>query len=142
MTLEENKAIVRRVFDEVINQANFATADELVTPDFVGYTAGVAGQLRGPAGLKQFVTMMRAAFPDLRLTIEDQLAEGDTVATRYTIDGTHRGPLQGIAATHREVNWTGITIHRLAAGKLAASLVNLDMLGLLQQLDAVPDPGR
>ncbi|MGH2617515.1 MAG: ester cyclase [Thermomicrobiales bacterium] len=140
MSAEENKAIVRRVFEEVVNQAQLATADELFTPEFVGYTAGVAGQVRGPEGLKQFVTTFRAAFPDLRLSIADQVAEGDKVVTRYTITGTHHGPLQGIPATEKRVSWTGITIHRLADGKLAEAWVNLDMLGLLQQVGGMPGP--
>jgi predicted ester cyclase len=86
----------------------------------------------------QFITANRAAFPDLRLTIEDQIAEGDKVVTRFTARGTHRGKLPGIAPTGKQVTTTAIIINRYTGGKIAESWINGDILGLLQQLGVIP----
>ena len=137
---EENKAIVRRALEEMFGQWNLAVADEIYDKDFVGHAA--PEEIRGPEGIKQFVSMNRSAFPDLQFTIEDQIAEGDKVVTRWTARGTHKGELMGIAPTGKQVAFTGITISRIVDGKAVEGWVNRDALGMLQQLGAVPAPGQ
>src|SRR5262249_47337156 len=97
MSAEENKAIVRRYLEEGFHRRNPAAVDELVAPDFVHHDP--VNPLHGPAGLKEYQAVLFAAFPDLRLTLEDIVAEGDKVVVRYTMTGTHRGAVAGIAPT-------------------------------------------
>ncbi len=135
---QENKALIRRAIEEVYNQGNLATIDELVASDFVMHAP--SGDIPGPAGAKQFVTMLREAFPDLHLTIEDQVADGDRVVTRWTSEGTHLGEFQGIPPTGKHGTMTGIDIDRVVDGKVVECWVNEDDLGLLQQLGVIPAP--
>lgn len=137
---EQNKKLVRRLIEEVWNRGNFAVADELVASDYVGHTQ--PDETYGPEGYKQFFATLREAFPDLQFTVEDQIAEGDRVVTRWTARGTHQGEFQGIPPTGKQASVTGITVKRLANGKLVEGWTNADMLGLLQQLEAVPAPGQ
>ena len=130
---ENNKAIVRRAYEEVWNQGKLDVIDEIFAADLVGHIAG-SPDIHGPEGLKQFVTMYRTAFPDLQFTIEDQLAEGDKVATRWTSTGTHKGELMGIPPTGVQVKSTGICIARIAGGKFVETWPHSDDLGMLQQL--------
>ena len=132
---EENKAIVRRLGEEVWNKGNLAVVDELVSADFVGYGPG-RRVTRGPQELKQVVTRMRTAFPDLRFTVEDEIAVGDMVVTRWTGRGTHRGEWRGIAPLGKQASFTGIAIRRIAGGKIVERWVNADQLGLMRQLGA------
>ncbi len=143
MTLEQNKALVRRVLDEVWSQGTLAVVDALYAADFVSHQhshPAAPQDLRGREALKAFVREFRAAFPDFSDSIEDQVAEGDLVVTRFTSVGTHRGPLMGLAPTNKQVRWVGISIDRIAGGKLAENWVSWDMLGMLQQLGAVAWP--
>lgn len=140
MSTEENKAIVRRVYDEVINQGNFAVADELFSSIFV-YRAPGSPEFRGPEGFKQLIAMYRAAFPDLHLTVEEVLAEGGTVVSRYTARGTHRGDLMGIPPSGKQVAIPGIVISRFADDKVVEDFEILDHLGMLQQLGVATIPG-
>jgi predicted ester cyclase len=113
MDAERNKAVVRQALTEIWSEGNFAAADELYAPDFVSHQHGhPAGprDVRGVDALKTFAAEFRAAFPDFHDTVEDQIAEGDKVATRFTSAGTQTGPLMGIAPTHRHVEWEGISI--------------------------------
>ena len=135
--LEENKAIVRRFGDEVWNKGNLAAVEELVAPEFVGCGPGER-VTRGPKELKRVVARMRAAFPDLHFTVEDEVAEGDRVATRWTGRGTHRGKWRGVAPTGKQVTFTGIAIRRIAGGKIVERWVNTDQLGLTIQLGGGP----
>src|SRR5215469_5743106 len=96
---EENKAHYRRTFEEVFNQGNLALVDELVAPDYLNHEVPPDMKSRGPDSTRQVVRMLRTAFPDLHVTIEDLVAEGDTVAGRVTMRGTHLGPFQGRAPT-------------------------------------------
>jgi len=137
--LEENKAIGRRAFEEVWSQGKLDVIDEILTADFVGHIAGSPG-IQGPESYKQFATMYRTAFPDLKFTVEDQIAEGDKVVNRWTFTGTHKGELMGIPPTGIQV--TGIDIYRIAGGKILEAWVNGDALGMWQQLGAVPKPGQ
>jgi steroid delta-isomerase-like uncharacterized protein len=135
----ENKAISRRADEELFNRGNLDVADELFTPDFVYHDPG-GGELRGPENVKGYAAMLRAAFPDLHQTIEDQIAEGDKVAYRWTARGTHEGELMGIAPTSKRVTFTGIAVARLADGKIQEIWENYDALGMMQQLGVVPSP--
>ena len=138
MSEEENKAIVRRVNDEVWNMGNLEAIDELIADDFVTTVIGAPEQIRGPDGFRDFVLMYRKAFPDLRLTIDDQIAEGETVVTRWTATGTHEGELMGIPPTGKQATTPGININRISRGKLVDGWGIFDQLGLLQQIGAVP----
>ena len=132
----DNKALVRRLIDEALNKGNLAVVDELVAPSYV-YREPTAGEVRGPDGLKKMVTMYRNAFPDLRITIDDQIAEANRVVTRWTGRGTHKGELMGVAPSGQEVTVTGILITRLADGKIVEEWENYDALGMMRQIGAV-----
>ncbi len=137
---EQNKAVIRRGIEEVYNQGNLDTVDELVSSDFVAHMS--SGDVQGPEGMKQFAASLREAFPDLQVTIEDQFADGDMVVTRWTARGTHTGTFNGIPATGRTGAVTAIDIDRFVDGKAVECWSNTDDLGLLQQLGVVPAPGE
>ena len=137
MSVEENKAIVRRVVD-AFNRGDWAVVDELFAADYVDHDRARGDLPPGPAGVKQAWGMLRAAFPDLHATIEDLVAEGDRVAVRGVIRGTHRGELMGIPATGRQVAMPLIDVNRIAGGRLVERWAEADMLGLLQHLGIVP----
>ena len=122
------------------NQGNTAVFDELLAANYIGHDP--SGPIRGPEGFKQFYAMYSTAFPDTHLAIEDQIAEGNEVTTRWTATGTHRGPLMGIPATGKQVRVAGITITRFATGKEAEAWFSYDTLGMLQQLGVVPPCAR
>jgi predicted ester cyclase len=130
-----NKALDRRVFEEGWNKHNLALLDELY-PDCVWYRPDT-GELKGEA-LKQFVASVYAAVPDIRFTIEDQVAEGDKLVTRWSCTGTHQGEFMGLAPTGKQVTTSGVTISRIVEGKFVEVRQETDALGLLQQLGAVP----
>jgi steroid delta-isomerase-like uncharacterized protein len=136
--LEKNKAISRRIVEEAFNEGSLEVVDELVGPTYVNHDPSAPEDLIGPEGTKQFIGLYRAAFPDLRITVEEQVAERDFVVTRWTATGTHTGELLGIAPTGKGATVTGLTIDRIADGKLVESWNNWDTLGLLQQLGVVP----
>jgi len=138
MSTEENKALARRGY-EALNQRNWAAFAELVTPDLVLHNASLT--IQGLEAYKQFVSMYFTAFPDLRFTIEDMIAEGDTVVVRQTARGTHQGNLMGIPPTGKQTSVTGINILRFANGKGVEEWFNGDDLGLLQQLGVIPSMG-
>ena len=141
MSTEENKAIVRRWMEECYNQGNLAVADELIAPDYVNHSAPL-GQVPGVEGEKQYATMIRSAYPDFHVAIEDQIAEGDKVVTRYTVRGTHEGEFMGIPPTDKQITVTGVHIHRIAGGKVVEGWSEFDQLGALQQLGVVPPMGE
>jgi steroid delta-isomerase-like uncharacterized protein len=132
-----NKLTVHRTFEEIWNRSNFAVIDERFASDYVGHSAT---EIQGPEGAKQFVAAMRNAFPDFQYTVEDEIAEGDKVVHRWSARGTHTGEFQGIPPTSAQVTITGISICRVANGKIVEGWTNVDMLGLLQQLGAAPAP--
>jgi steroid delta-isomerase-like uncharacterized protein len=132
--------IERRLIEEVWNQGNFSVVDEVVARDYIGHSSTPAGETHGPAGYKQFYAALREAFPDFQVTVEDQVAEGDKVVTRWTARGTHLGEFQGIPPTGRRGAITGITIDRIANGKVVECWTNADDLGLLRLLGVVPVP--
>jgi len=137
MSTEENKALLRRLFEEVWNQGNLATLHEVLAADFLYHP-----DLRGLEAYKQAIKLNLTAFPDLHFTIEDMLAEGDRVVTRWTLRGTHQGPFQDIPPTGKPVTVTGISIFRVANGKGVEVWTDADYLGMLQQLGVVPAPGQ
>jgi len=136
---EQNKAIVRRLFEELWNKGSLSVADELIAPAYEHHDASTPDVGRGPESEKKRVTLYRTAFPDMRLTIEDIVAEGETVMARWSCRGTHKGDLSGIAPTGKQFTISGVTIARLANGKMVEGWVNWDALGLMQQLGVVPE---
>jgi len=123
-----------------MNRGNLAIADQLVAVQYV-YRAPGATELHGHEGMKENVMLYRTAFPDVHLTIEEMIAEGDNVVVCWSGCGTHQGPLMGIPPTRRRVSGIkGITIVRCAGGKWVESTDVFDALGILQQIGAVPSP--
>ena len=139
MSTEENKAVMRRIVDEIYNKGNVSVADELVSPEY-GYSYdGGLGRSKGIESYKQFASMILKAFPDHHITLEDIIAEGDKVVMRLTITGTHTGGnYMGIAPTGRQFKMNAIIISRLVNGKIVEQWENADLLGQLQQLGAIP----
>jgi predicted ester cyclase len=142
MSAEQNKDLIRRIPEEVFNQGKLDLIDELFVADYVEHAAIPPQFSPDIPGLKRFISALRAAFPDFRYTIEDQIAEGDKVVTRVTARGTHNGEFLGIPATGKQVEWGEIHIGRISGGKLVEHWVVQDQLGLLQQLGVVPVPGQ
>ena len=140
MAGDDPKAVVRRELEELYGAGSLEMADEIIAADFVGYDPALPEPIRGPAGVKEAVTGYRTAFPDLRITIEAQISEGDLVSTRWKATGTHQGELFGVAATGKQATVTGTSLTRVSGGKIAEDWTNWDTLGLLQQLGAVPVP--
>ena len=139
---EGNKNVVRRLFEEVWNKGNLQVTDELFTPNYTHHDASTPDVGRGPESEKKRATLYRAAFPDFRLTIEDLIADGETVMARWSCRGTHKGDLSGIAPTGKQFTISGVSIARFANGKMAEGWVNWDALGLMQQLGVVPELGK
>ena len=140
MSVENNKALIRRLYDEVFAKWNLGVVDDLVGPEFVGHEMP-PGTPPGPVGFKQFYGWLRSAFPDLRYVVDDVIAEGDKVVVRWTWHCTHRGDFMGVPPTGKQATVSGMAIYRLAGGKCVERWVELSLLGLLQQLGAVPSPG-
>ena len=141
MSTQENKALARRSW-EIVTKGDLGTLDDALqkvyADDVVMHEPDE--DVRGIEGMKRFVSRIRSAFPDLRVTLEDDIAEGEKVVSRWRAQGTHQGELMGIAATGNEVAITGITIHRIEDGKIVEEWENWDALGLMQQIGAVPSP--
>lgn len=141
MGTEQSKAVYRRFLDLGFNTGDFAALGEVLAPNYVDHDAP-PGIPPGPEGIALLLGTYRAAFPDVHMTVEAQVAEGEMVATRYTFRGTHRGNLMGIAPTGKQVTMTGTTITRIVDGKMVEAWVNYDLLGLLQQVGVVPPMGQ
>ena len=139
MSTEENKALVRRAYEETNKgkEATMAALDELYAPTYVYHGPGVFGDM-DLADLKQMAPAFYMAFPDQHYTVEDLIAEGDKVVCRYTWRATHQGEFMGVPATGKVVTWTGIVISRFAGGKCVEEWGGSDLLGVLQQLGAIP----
>ncbi len=136
---EQNKAIVRRLFEELWNKGNLSVADQLFSPNYTHHDPSTPDFGRGPESERKRATLYRTAFPDLQLTIEDIIAEGETVMARWSCRGTHKGDLSGIAPTGKQFSISGVSIARLTNGKMAEGWVNWDAQGLMQQLGVVPE---
>jgi steroid delta-isomerase-like uncharacterized protein len=137
---EQNKAVVRRFVDEVWNRGNLDVIDEIVAADYVDHSPGTPpGMTQGRAAVRQFAVMFREAFPDVRGEIEELLAEGTYAVVRWTARATHQGEFLGVPASSRQVTVTGTSIYRLVGAQIAEEWTHADMLGLLQQIGAVPE---
>lgn len=140
MSLEENKLAVQRLADEAFNRLNLAAVDEFVSPDLIDHNPA-PGQLPGPTGVKWFVTMFHEAFPDVHFVNEHVFGEGDLIADHWCMEGTHRAPFMGIPPTGKRVSLSGIEVFRMAHGQIVERWAEIDTLGLMQQLGALPAPG-
>jgi len=139
MSTEKNKAMVRRVIEEVINKGNMALADEIIASNYVYHFPGM--EFKGPEGFKQFVTMMRAAFPDLHVTTDAMIAEGDIVAARFKVTGTLKGNMMGMAPTGKQMTIIEAIFIRFAGGKEVEASPTIDRLDMFQQLGIKPPAG-
>ena len=140
MSIEENKALVRRCIEDVFNKKNITSLDEFLAPNVVHHSLP-PGVPQDREGFKQFVSMVLAAFPDFHITVEDMIAEGDKVVARATTGGTHKGEFIGIPPTGKQATWTEIFIWRIDGGKAVEMWAELDQLGMMHQLGVMPPPG-
>ena len=129
---EQNKAQIRRVIEEVYNRGDLDLVDEVAASDLIIHAS--SEDIHGREGAKQYVAALRAGFPDLHFTVEDQVAEGDMVVTRWSARGTHAGAFQGIPATGRAIRLAGTDIDRIVGGKVMECWAHVDELGLMRQL--------
>ena len=139
MGAAENEALIRRFYDEGWNANDLDVYDELVTEDFVDHQA-IPGMAPGREGFKGLNAMFRSAFPDVRVDIDQIVAEDDKVACRWTSSGTHEGDLFGIPATGNKVRVTATVWYRVEDGRLAEGWINRDDVGLMRQLGVIPSP--
>ena len=130
---EENKAIVRCLLEEAYSTGNLAVVDEIIASDYV-HTGNSGRIVTGIEFIKQQITIERTIFPDLRVTIEEMIAEGDKVVARWTLRGTHQGEWRGIPPTGKEVTSTGVDIHRIVGGKIVEGWRKQDRMDVMQQL--------
>jgi steroid delta-isomerase-like uncharacterized protein len=137
MSAKDNKAVMRRVFEEVINKGNLAIVDEFIAKNYVVHTP-MGQEYRGPEGFKQMITMTLTAFPDLHMTINNIIGEDDRVAIYFTYSGTHKGDMMGIAPTGKNINIPAALFIRFANGKEVEASEVADMLGFYQQLGITP----
>lgn len=134
---DQNKAIVQRYIEEVYNKGNVDVVNELVAADYVNH-GGLSDQAPGAEGLKQFIPQLRTIFPDEHLTLDQVIAEGDKVAYRWVARGTHKAEMMGVAPTGKQLTGTGISIVRIANGKIAEEWTSRDDLSIMQQLGIAP----
>jgi len=135
---EQNKAVHRRLFEEVWNGQDLSVVDELAAPDFVNHGLNAPP---GAEGFKQFVAVVIGAFPDIHFAVEGVIAEGDKTVVRWTATGTHQDEFMGIPATGKAIAISGIAIDRFEGGKIVESWDEWDALGMMQQLGAIPPAG-
>lgn len=141
-TTEENKAIVRRWFEEVMNQGDLNAVDMICTqcaPSFVVNKGVLDDAPGGLDGVKAVVQSLRTAFPDLEFTIEDQIAEGNKVVSQMTVSGTHMGDMMGLPPTNKRMTINGVSIWLVGEGKLVEEWVSWDTMAMMRQLGAIPD---
>ena len=136
-TPEANKLIMLR-FTEFINTASEKLAVELISPDAVFHVPGRPEPMRGPAGYLAIIGMMRVGFPDIQWTLEETIAEGDKVAARFTMRGTHQGAFFGVPPSGKKIVVQAMNFYRLSGGQFVEERGQPDLLGLLQQIGAVP----
>ena len=141
MSTEDNKAIVRRFYEEVVNQKKRAALDEVFDPNLVDHFAP-PGKPGGLEGAKQTLGMFLTAFPDLHFTVEDLIAEGDEVVARVTMSGTQHGAFMGIPPTGKHVTLSGTEIFRIADGRIVEQWAQFDVISALRQFGVVPPPGQ
>jgi len=137
MAAEQNKAVISTFVEEVINQGQLERVDDLVAVDFVEVDA-LPGQHQGREGLKQVINTFRTAFPDINWVIDEMVAEGEKVFSRFTWHGTHRGEFLGVPATGKQITVKGMVVDRVVAGKMAESQILMDGLSMMRQLGVIP----
>jgi len=133
-----NKAIARRYFEEILNKGDAATIGSLISDDVIFRNPPFV--IKGLEGFRKLISSLRATFPDLHFTIEDEIAEGDRVATRWVMRGTQSGPVEGHPATGKKMDVSGMDIFRITGGKVREVWVNMDSMGQAQQLGWLPAP--
>jgi steroid delta-isomerase-like uncharacterized protein len=141
VTVEENKTLIRRFYEEIWNRGDIAVADEVIATHIIDHDRDPETRIRSPESAKQLVTSIRTIFPDLHFAIEDEIAQSNKVAVRWTVRGTHKAEFMGIPATDKQVTWEGMHFWRVADGKIVEVWDNRDDLGLMQQLGAIPPLG-
>lgn len=134
-----NKAVIHAFIQDVLNQKRLERADDLVNENFVELDP-LPGQQQGREGLKAILRVLWSAFPDMHWAVQEMIAEGEMVVTRFTWTGTHRGAFLGIPASGRSVEVKGVVIDHLDRGKMAESRILMDTMGLMQQLGVIPAP--
>jgi len=134
MSTEQNKAVVRRFYEEVMNKGEIAALDEVVEPDFEDHGETLFGSPRGRHSLKEGIQLIRQLLPDIHVTIEDMTASGDMVGVRGTMRCIHTGEFVGVSPTGNELTWKGIAMFRVVDGKIKQRWFNSDSLGILNQL--------
>lgn len=142
MSTAANKATARRFFEEIVNARQWGVADEIFSADHTYHDPASPLVGIGPEGQKQLIGAYVAAYPDLHHQVEEQIAEGDTVVTRWTATGTHQGALLGVPPTGKAATVWGFWLHRLVDGKIVESWNVWDTLGMLQQLGVIPPPAE
>lgn len=138
----ENKAIIRRLYEEIWNKRKVELVSQIISPSHALQAPNVSGSAVGPEAYKRQLMLFFAGYPDLRFSVEDIIAEEDKVVACWTFSGTHKGEYLGIPATNKKVSVDGITIHHIAKGKIMDSYSNWDALGMMQQLGVVPALGQ
>jgi len=139
MSESENKAVVRRFIDDVLNHGRLEAADEIVAENFIELDP-LPGQKQGREGLKEIIVMLRSGFPDMNWVIEEMIASGEKVVTRFHWTGTHKGEFMGMPATGKSVKVKGVVIDRIVGGRMTESRILMDDLGMMQQLGVIPAP--
>lgn len=137
MSTTNNKRLTDRVWEEVWHRGDLDRIEEFFAPGFVRHDPG--RELHGPEQNRQFIRALRTAFPDLRVTVEDQIAEGDKVCVRYRFEGTHKGTFNGMPPTNKQVGYSGILIYRILNNRIAEQWTEFDLLGFVKQLGAIPE---
>lgn len=144
-TLNDNKTIVRRYYEEALNEERYDLLEELISKDVVNHDplsdeTLTPEEARGFEGFRRHVEVFREAFPDGKVTIDDIISEGDTVAARFTVEGTHEGRFGGIEPTGNRISGTSMVFYRIEDGKIAERWLESDNLEMLQQLDVLETP--
>jgi steroid delta-isomerase-like uncharacterized protein len=138
VTSELNERVMQR-FIEFINSASEELAAQLISPDATFHVPGRPEPMRGPSGYLAIIGMMRQGFPDIQWTLEEMVSEEDKIAARFTMRGTHEGPFFGVPPTGREIVVEALNLYHLSAGKIVEEYGHPDMLGLMQQIGALPE---
>ena len=138
VSAEANKGLVRRFYEDIWNKGEMAVADEVIADNVIDHDQSPDTRVSGPASLKELATWVRSVFPDFHFTVEDMIAEGDRVAVRWTMGGTHCAEFMGAPATGKRVVGRGMHFFRMAEGKIVEIWVNGDDLGMMQQIGSLP----
>lgn len=140
-TEEQNKEMLRYAIEEVWNKGNYSVLDNIISDDFIIHSLNPDQEIRGKEGVIQFFTMLRTAFPDIKFTVQDQVAEGNKVATQWIAEGTHLGNFESFPPTGNHFKVTAIDIDYIENGKFSSCWSNMDQLSMLQQLGII-NPGE